>query len=79
MIRLGGNVITTENAREFSSAAKGETLEDSIRVVGNYADVIILRHYEEGASKRAARVSSVPVINAGDGAGQHPTQALLDL
>jgi len=79
MLRLGGSVITTENAREFSSAVKGETLEDSIRVVGNYADAIVLRHHEEGASLRAAAVSAVPIINAGDGAGQHPTQALLDL
>ena len=54
MLRLGGQVITTENAREFSSAAKGETLEDSIRVVGNYADVIVMRHFEEGAAERAS-------------------------
>lgn len=79
MLRLGGNVITTENAREFSSAAKGETLEDTIRVINNYADVIVLRHHEKGASERAAAVSLIPVINAGDGTGQHPTQALLDL
>ncbi|MDB5266464.1 MAG: aspartate carbamoyltransferase, chloroplastic [Parcubacteria group bacterium] len=79
MIRLGGNVITTENAKEFSSAAKGETLEDSIRVINNYADIIVLRHHEQGASKRASLVSGVPIINAGDGIGQHPTQALLDL
>lgn len=79
MLRLGGSVITTENAKEFSSAAKGETLEDSIRVINNYADVIVLRHYEEGASKRAVSISKIPVINAGDGIGQHPTQALLDL
>lgn len=79
MIRLGGNVITTENAREFSSVAKGETLEDTIRVVNHYADVIVLRHYEAGAADRAALVSDIPVINAGDGTGQHPTQALLDL
>lgn len=79
MLRLGGSIITTENAKEFSSAAKGETLEDSIRVINNYADVIVLRHFEEGASKRASLVSSIPVINAGDGPGQHPTQALLDL
>lgn len=79
MKRLGGEVITTENAKEFSSAAKGETLEDSIRVMNGYVDVIVLRHYEEGASKRASLVSEVPVINAGDGPGQHPTQALLDL
>ncbi|MDO8566176.1 MAG: aspartate carbamoyltransferase [Candidatus Moranbacteria bacterium] len=79
MLRLGGSVITTENAKEFSSAAKGETLEDSIRVINNYVDVIVMRHYEQGASARAATVSEVPLINAGDGAGQHPTQALLDL
>jgi len=79
MMRLGGRVISTENAREFSSAAKGETLEDTIRIVDGYADVIVLRHYESGAAERAARVSSVPIINAGDGPGQHPTQALLDL
>lgn len=79
MLRLGGSVITTESAKEFSSAAKGETLEDSIRVIGNYADVIVLRHFEEGSSKKAASVSSVPIVNAGDGSGQHPTQALLDL
>jgi len=79
MLRLGGNVITTDNAQEFSSAAKGETLEDTIRVVNHYADIIVLRHFEKGASKRAANVSDIPVINAGDGTGQHPTQALLDL
>jgi aspartate carbamoyltransferase catalytic subunit len=79
MLRLGGQTMGTDNAREFSSAAKGETLEDTIRIVSGYADVIVLRHYEEGAAKRAASVSSVPLINAGDGPGQHPTQALLDL
>lgn len=79
MIRLGGQVISTENAREFSSAIKGETLEDTIRVVAGYADVIVLRHHEIGAAARAAHVSSVPVLSAGDGAGEHPTQALLDL
>jgi aspartate carbamoyltransferase catalytic subunit len=79
MLRLGGSTMGTDNAREFSSAAKGETLEDSIRVVSGYADVIVMRHNEEGAAKRAAAVSSVPIINAGDGPGQHPTQALLDL
>ncbi len=79
MLRLGGEAMGTDNAREFSSAAKGETLEDTIRIVSGYADVIVLRHNEEGAAKRAAAVSTVPVINAGDGPGQHPTQALLDL
>ena len=79
MLRLGGQAMGTDNAREFSSAAKGETLEDTIRIVSGYADVIVLRHNEEGAARRAAAVSTVPVINAGDGPGQHPTQALLDL
>jgi aspartate carbamoyltransferase catalytic subunit len=79
MLRMGGQVLTTESAREFSSAAKGENIEDTIRVVQNYCDVIVLRHHEAGAAKRAARVSGVPVINAGDGPGQHPTQALIDL
>jgi aspartate carbamoyltransferase catalytic subunit len=79
MLKLGGGVVSTENAGEFSSAAKGESLEDTIRVVAGYADVIVLRHHEEGSSNRAAAVSDVPVINAGDGPGQHPTQALLDL
>ena len=79
MLRLGGQAMGTDNAREFSSAAKGETLEDTVRIVSGYADVIVLRHNEEGAARRAAAVSSVPIINAGDGPGQHPTQALLDL
>ena len=65
--------------RSFSSAAKGETLEDTIRIIAGYADVIVLRHFESGASKRAAAVSPVPIISAGDGPGQHPTQALLDV
>ena len=79
MHRLGGQVISTENASEFSSVAKGETLEDTVRIMNGYADVIVLRHSEVGAAKRAAAVSRVPIINAGDGVGQHPTQALLDL
>lgn len=79
MHRLGGRVISTENAAEFSSVSKGETLEDTIRIMNGYADVIVLRHSEVGASRRAAAVSRVPIINAGDGVGQHPTQALLDL
>lgn len=78
MHRLGGAVIGTENAGEFSSAAKGETLEDSMRVVAAYSDVIVMRHPEAGSALKAAAVSKIPVINAGDGAGQHPTQALLD-
>ena len=79
MVRLGGRVISTENACDFSSNAKGETLEDTIRVISGYADVIVLRHFESGAAARASDISPVPVINAGDGPGQHPTQALLDM
>jgi aspartate carbamoyltransferase catalytic subunit len=78
MKRLGGSVIGTEDAFKFSSAVKGETLEDTVRVVGRYADVIVIRHPEEGSARLAARHSPVPVINAGDGPGQHPTQTLLD-
>jgi len=79
MHKLGGDVITTESAPHFSSVAKGETLQDTIKVISGYADVIVLRHYEEGSAKIASEVSSVPIINAGDGIGEHPTQALLDL
>ena len=79
MLRLGGAVLGTEDAHTFSSAIKGETLEDTVRMVSTYADVIVLRHDQEGAAARAAAVASVPVVNAGDGPGEHPTQALLDL
>lgn len=79
MIRLGGQVVSTENAREFSSAIKGESVEDTTRIVAGYADAIVIRHFEQGAAARAAAVSPVPVINGGDGPGEHPTQALLDL
>ncbi len=80
MAKLGGQIVGTENAREFSSAAKGESLEDTIRTINQYqVDVIVLRYNKEGGAERAQRFSDVPVINAGDGTGQHPTQALLDL
>jgi aspartate carbamoyltransferase catalytic subunit len=80
MHRLGGKVLSTETARAFSSDVPGEQLEDTIRIIATYCDVIVLRHTEEGGAKRAAAVSSVPLVNAGDGpGGQHPTQALLDL
>ena len=79
MHRLGGQVISTENAGEFSSAIKGETVEDTIRMIGGYADAIVIRHPEQGAAARAAAVADVPIINGGDGPGEHPTQALLDL
>ena len=79
MLRLGGAVLGTEAAHTFSSAIKGETLEDTVRMVSTYADLIVLRHDQQGAAARAAAVATVPVINAGDGPGEHPTQALLDL
>ncbi|MBI4360833.1 aspartate carbamoyltransferase [Candidatus Micrarchaeota archaeon] len=78
MRRLGGESIGFNDAH-FSSSAKGETLSDTIRVVEGYVDAIVLRHSVEGAAARAAEVTTLPVINAGDGANQHPTQALLDL
>lgn len=77
MYKLGGNVVSINDVN-YSSVSKGENLEDTIRTMACYSDVIVLRHPEIGAAKRAAEVSSVPVINAGDGAGEHPTQALLD-
>jgi aspartate carbamoyltransferase catalytic subunit len=77
---LGMKLVTAENARESSSSVKGESLEDAIRVLCQYKpDIIVLRHYEVDSAKRASKVSDVPIINAGDGHGQHPTQALLDL
>lgn len=77
---LGANTITTEAAGLFSSAAKGESLEDTVRILAGYeVDAIVIRHKESGASHRAAAVSPVPIVNAGDGADEHPTQALLDL
>jgi aspartate carbamoyltransferase catalytic subunit len=76
---LGARLISTENAGQFSSAAKGETIEDSTRTINAYADGIVMRHPEVGSVARAAEVSAVPVINAGDGPGEHPTQALLDM
>src|SRR3989344_73725 len=79
MIRLGGSVITTEDAAEFSSAIKGETLTDTIRVVNFYSDVIVIRHPESGIADLATKYSNIPIINAGDGVGEHPTQGILDL
>lgn len=78
MQRLGGDVITADGL-QFSSLYKGESVEDTMIVVSQYADVICMRHPEQGSADRAASASLVPFINAGDGPGQHPTQALLDL
>ena len=78
MTRLGHAVLPI-NEVVYSSVTKGETLEDTIRTLSSYVDIIVLRHPSVGAAKAAARVSSVPIINAGDGVGEHPTQTLLDL
>ncbi len=78
--RLGGKVLSTESAQEFSSEIPGEHLEDTIRIIAGMCDIIVLRSREHDGAKRAAAISPVPIINAGDGeGGQHPTQALLDL
>ena len=76
--RLGAKVIGFTDPT-VTSSTKGETLKDTIMMVSNYADVIVMRHYLEGAAKYASEVSPVPVVNAGDGANQHPSQTLLDL
>lgn len=78
MMRLGGKILNLGSV-EASSIAKGETLSDTIRVISGYADAIVLRHPKEGAARLASEVATVPVINGGDGAGQHPSQTLLDL
>ena len=76
--RLGGRIIGFSDAGS-SSVSKGETLHDTIRMVSNYVDLIVMRHHLEGSARYAAEVADVPVINAGDGANQHPTQTLLDM
>ena len=78
MMRLGGNVIS-ETDVTFSSITKGEVIEDTIRIVGGYADVIAIRTKIKGEANLAAHYSPVPILNGGDGAGEHPTQSLLDL
>lgn len=79
IMRLGGGVISTENARENASVNKGESLEDTIKILMGYVDAIVIRHFENDSSERAVAVSSVPIINAGSGSSQHPTQAILDV
>lgn len=78
MLRLGGQVIPINNV-QYSSVTKGESLPDTVRTLESYSDVIVIRHPEVGSAEIAARYAAVPVINAGDGIGEHPTQALLDL
>jgi len=79
MERLGGSVIPITQGVQFSSVSKGETLADTIQTLEQYSDVIVLRHPEIGSARQAAEAARIPVINAGDGPGEHPTQALLDL
>ncbi len=76
--RLGGRVIGFSDAKT-SSQSKGETLKDTIMMVSNYAEVIVMRHHLEGAARYASEISPVPIVNAGDGANQHPSQTMLDL
>ena len=78
MQRLGGGVVSMGSV-ESSSVAKGESLTDTVRTVAQYADIIVIRHPKTGSAKEAADAVPIPVLNAGDGAGQHPTQALLDI
>jgi len=77
--RLGGKMIVTENGKDNSSAKKGEALEDTIRVLDKYVDAIVMRHSRDDSAIVADKVSRVPVINAGSGKSEHPTQALLDV
>lgn len=79
VLRLGGQVISTENASANSSVKKGETLKDTVRVLQKYADAIVIRHSDVNSATDAANVANVPILNAGSGKGEHPTQALLDM
>lgn len=79
MLRMGGHVVSVTDAKTSSSAVKGETLYDTGKMIDGYADLAVIRHAAEGSAKELAEGASVPVINGGDGAGQHPTQALMDL
>lgn len=79
VLRLGGQVISTENASANSSVKKGETLKDTVRVLQKYADAIVIRHSDVNSAIDSASVATVPILNAGSGKGEHPTQALLDM
>lgn len=78
-LKLGGKVISTENAASNSSGRKGETIEDTVKILQGYADAIVIRHSSETMPDEAASVATVPILNAGAGKGEHPTQALLDI
>jgi len=79
MLRLGGDVLSCAEVTSSTSVAKGETIADTVRIVESYADIIVMRHPLEGSARVAADYAAVPVINAGDGSHEHPTQTLLDL
>lgn len=79
VLKLGGQVIVTENASSNSSVKKGETLQDTVKILQGYADAIVIRHSSDTMPEEAASVAKVPILNAGAGKGEHPTQALLDL
>ncbi len=79
ILKLGGKMIVTENGKSNSSATKGETLEDTINVINGYADALVMRHSLDDSAEIAAKVATIPVINAGSGKKEHPTQALLDM
>jgi aspartate carbamoyltransferase catalytic subunit len=76
--RLGGSIISTENANETSSSVKGESLEDTIKIISGYSDFIVIRHFDNDSSEIASSVAGVPIINAGSGKTEHPSQAILD-
>ncbi|MBI5139546.1 aspartate carbamoyltransferase [Candidatus Nomurabacteria bacterium] len=78
-LKLGAKVISAENAMENTSTYKGETIEDTIKILCSYADIVVIRHPEKGILDKGAKVATKPLINAGDGANQHPTQGFLDL
>jgi aspartate carbamoyltransferase len=77
--RMGGHTLENQNAATTSSTVKGETLEDMAKVLESYADILVIRHPEKGSVEKMARAVQIPVLNAGDGAGEHPTQALMDM
>jgi aspartate carbamoyltransferase len=79
MLRLGGGVISVAEAKTSSSAAKGETLFDTGKMIEGYAHIAVIRHPEKGSAAELARGASIPIVNGGDGTGEHPTQALLDM
>ena len=79
VLRLGGQVIATENAASNSSGKKGESLQDTVKILQGYADAIVIRHSSETMPEEASQVAKVPILNGGAGKGEHPTQALLDV